>query len=165
MSLELFSILVLLAIFAVGTVKPINLGIMSFVAAFLIGQIGGGLTVDQIFAVYPGDLFILLVGVAGSVTLIDGRGARFTPWSTDPAELANYTLHEHPRSTYDFGAGLLVALREYAPDVLLLPGPGATLGAACAQLIVCEGYAGLRSRAEFEQAQSGPTPILLSVRR
>jgi len=63
MSLELFSILVLLAIFAVGTVKPINLGIMSFVAAFLIGQIGGGLTVDQIFAVYPGDLFILLVGV------------------------------------------------------------------------------------------------------
>jgi len=100
-----------------------------------------------------------------SVTLINGRGARFTPWSTDPAELANYTLHEHPRSTYDFGAGLLVALREYAPDVLLLPGPGATLGAACAQLIVSEGYAGLRSRAEFEQAQSGPTPILLSVRR
>lgn len=100
-----------------------------------------------------------------SVTLVDGRGARFTPWSTDPQALAEYTLHEHPGRTYDFAASFRVALREYAPDVVLLPGPGATLGAACAQIIVSEGYAGLRSRAEFEQAQSGPRPILLSVRR
>ncbi len=63
MSLELFSIIVLLVIFTIGTIKPINLGVMSFAAAFLVGQLGGGLTVDQIFGVYPGDLFILLVGV------------------------------------------------------------------------------------------------------
>ncbi|MEP7082710.1 MAG: hypothetical protein ABI841_07005 [Chloroflexota bacterium] len=100
-----------------------------------------------------------------SVTLVDGRGVRFTPWSTDPEALAEYTLHEHPRSTYDFATSFRVALREYAPDVVLLPGPGATLGAACAQIIVSEGYAGLRSRAEFEGTQSGARPILLSVRR
>jgi acyl transferase domain-containing protein len=100
-----------------------------------------------------------------SVTLIDGRGVRFTPWSTDPEALAEYTLHEHPRTTYDFAASFRVALREHAPDVVLLPGPGATLGAACAQIIVSEGYAGLRSRAEFEGSQSGQRPILLSVRR
>ena len=58
-----------------------------------------------------------------------------------------------------------VALREYAPDVVLLPGPGASLGAACAQLIVAEGYRGIRSRAEFEAALAGPSPILLSMRR
>ena len=106
-----------------------------------------------------------LVWQRPSVTLIDGRGVRFTPWSTDPEELAGYTLHEHPRSTYDFASSFRVALREYAPDVVLLPGPGATLGAACAQIIVSEGYAGLRSRGEFEGTQSGAKPILLSVRR
>ena len=100
-----------------------------------------------------------------SVTLVDGRGTRYTPWATDPADLEAYTLHEHPRRTYDFATSFRVALREYAPDVVLLPGPGATLGAACAQIIVSEGYAGVRSRAEFEEAQAGAKPILLSVRR
>ncbi|MEA2651106.1 MAG: hypothetical protein QOI85_827 [Chloroflexota bacterium] len=102
---------------------------------------------------------------APNVTLVDGRGARFTPWSTDPAELANHTIREQPVSTYDFARSLRVALREYAPDVILLPGPGASLGEVCAQLIVAEGYRGIRTRAELEEAQSGPTPILLSMRR
>ncbi|HJP70567.1 MAG TPA: hypothetical protein VJ975_02520 [Candidatus Limnocylindria bacterium] len=100
-----------------------------------------------------------------NVTLVDDRGVRFTPWSTDPAELATQSLRGQAGSTYDFAAGLRVALREYAPDVVLLPGPGASLGAACAQVIVAEGYRGLRSRAEFEEAQSGAAPILLSMRR
>jgi len=100
-----------------------------------------------------------------NVTLIDDRGARFTPWSTDPAQLAEQSLRGQAGSTYDFAASLRVALREYAPDVVLLPGPGASLGAACAQVIVAEGYRGIRSRAEFEEAQSGSAPILLSMRR
>jgi len=100
-----------------------------------------------------------------NVTLIDGRGVRFTPWSTDPAELAEQTLRGQAGSTYDFATGMRVALREYAPDVVLLPGPGASLGAACAQVIVADGYRGIRSRADFEAAQAGPSPILLSMRR
>ena len=90
---------------------------------------------------------------------------RFTPWSTDPTELANHTIREQPVSTYDFARSLRVALREYAPEVILLAGPGASLGEVCAQLIVAEGYRGIRTRAELEAAQSGPTPILLSMRR
>ncbi len=97
MSLELFSILVLLGIFAAGTLLSINLGLMSFVAAFLVGQIGGGLTVDELFAVYPGDLFILLAGVTflfaiaqtnGTIDLIVNWGVRavrgnvgLVPWT------------------------------------------------------------------------------------
>jgi [acyl-carrier-protein] S-malonyltransferase len=102
---------------------------------------------------------------APNVTLIDGRGARFTPWSTHPAELAHHTIREQPTSTYDFARSLRVALREYAPEVILLPGPGASLGEVCAQLIVAEGYRGIRTRAELEAAQGGPSPILLSMRR
>ena len=100
-----------------------------------------------------------------NVTLVDGRGVRFTPWSTDPAELAKQTLRGQAGSTYDFATGMRVALREYAPDVVLLPGPGASLGAACAQVIVADGYRGIRSRSDFEAAQAGPSPILLSMRR
>jgi len=102
---------------------------------------------------------------APNVTLVDGRGVRFTPWSTDPVELANHTIQEQPTCTYDFARSLQVALREYAPDVILLPGPGASLGEVCAQLIVAEGYRGIRTRAELEAAQAGQAPILLSMRR
>lgn len=102
---------------------------------------------------------------APDVTLIDGRGVRFTPWSTDPGELARQTLTEQPSATYDFARSLRVALREYAPDVVLLPGPGASLGEICAQILVAEGYRGIRSRADLEAAQSEGAPILLSMRR
>jgi len=106
-----------------------------------------------------------LAWAAPNVTLIDGRGARFTPYSTDPAELAHHTIAEQPVTTYDFARSMRAALRDYAPDVILLPGPGASLGEVTAQLIVSEGYRGIRTRADLEEAQAGATPILLSMRR
>ncbi len=63
MSPEIVSILVLVAIFIVATTLPINMGVLAFAAAFVIGSFVGGLTSDEIFAVFPGDLFIVLVGV------------------------------------------------------------------------------------------------------
>ena len=99
------------------------------------------------------------------VTIVDGRGVRFTPLSTDPARLAEHSLVGHAEAPYDFARAFRVALREYAPDVILLPGPGATLGTACAQRIVAEGYRGSRSRTELEAVQAGPSPLLLSMRR
>ncbi len=102
---------------------------------------------------------------APSVTLVDGAGRRHTPWSADPAELARLTLEELPVTRHDTATAVRVALREHAPDVLLLPGPGGSLGAACAHLVVAEGYRGIRSRDDFEQAQRSEAPILLSMRR
>lgn len=100
-----------------------------------------------------------------SVTLVDGRGARWTPWSTDPAALRDYTLGLQLITPYRFATGIHVILREHAPDVLVLPGPGNTLGGICGQIVVAEGYRGLRSRADFEAAQAGNNPIILSMRR
>jgi malonyl CoA-acyl carrier protein transacylase len=102
---------------------------------------------------------------APSLTLIDGRGVRFTPWATDPADLARYTLGEQLITPYDFAAGARVALREYAPEVLVLTGPGNTLGGVAGQLVVAEGYHGLRTRADFESAQAGDAPLVLSMHR
>jgi hypothetical protein len=114
---------------------------------------GAGAALEEISAARP------------NVALVDGRGRRQTPWSADPSEMLRDAITAQPVSTYDFATSLRVALREYAPDVVLLPGPGASIGAACAQVVVAEGYRGLRSRGEFEQAQAGTTPILLSMRR
>jgi malonyl CoA-acyl carrier protein transacylase len=100
-----------------------------------------------------------------STTLLDGRGARWTPWSTSPAGLADYTLGEQLTAPYRFGTSLRVALREYAPDMLVLPGPGNGLGAICGQVIVAEGYRRIRSRKAFEAAQSGRRPLVVSMRQ
>ena len=63
MSPEIVSILVLILIFVVTTTLSINMGLLAFGAAFLVGTLAGGLTADDIFAGFPGDLFIVLVGV------------------------------------------------------------------------------------------------------
>jgi Na+/H+ antiporter NhaD/arsenite permease-like protein len=85
MSLELISIIVLLLMFVIGAFLPINLGILSFVAAFVVGSLVSGMSVDDIFSGFPGDLFVLLAGVTylfsivqnnGTVDLITGRGLR-----------------------------------------------------------------------------------------
>ena len=99
-----------------------------------------------------------------ATTLIDGRGVRWTPWSTDPAALADYTLGEQMTAPYRFESSIRVALREYAPDLLVLPGPGNGLGAICGQIIVAEGYRRIRSRKAFEAAQSGRRPLVVSMR-
>lgn len=95
-------------------------------------------------------------------TLVDGHGVRHTPWSADPAELATYTLGEHLVTTYRLATGLRVALREYAPDQILLPGPGTTLAGIAGGVVVAEGYGGIRDRAAFAAAQEGDLPLVVT---
>ncbi|MFZ3592662.1 SLC13 family permease [Streptomyces sp. BH104] len=63
MSAEVISIGALLVMFVVGTVLPINLGILAFVATFLVGTASLGLTQEEIFEGFPVDLFVTIVGV------------------------------------------------------------------------------------------------------
>jgi di/tricarboxylate transporter len=60
---EILSILVLVVIFIIATTLPINMGVLAFAAAVLVGGLVAGLTAEDIWAVFPGDLFIVLVGV------------------------------------------------------------------------------------------------------
>lgn len=63
MSAEVISIGALLVMFVVGTVLPINLGILAFVATFVVGTASLGLTEDEIFEGFPAKLFVTIVGV------------------------------------------------------------------------------------------------------
>lgn len=102
---------------------------------------------------------------APHTTLIDGRGRRWTPWSTDPARLAAYTLGEQVTTPYDLTRSLRVLLREHAPDVLMLPGPGNTLGGVVGQVLVREGWRGIHSREDFARVQESGTPLVESMGR
>jgi malonyl CoA-acyl carrier protein transacylase len=99
------------------------------------------------------------------VTLVDGRGVRFTPWSTDVAELREYTFGAQVTTTYDFALSIRVALREYAPDHVVCPGPGNSLGGVCGQVVVGEGWGGVKSKDDFQRVQESASPILVSMRR
>ena len=67
MSVHVIAILVLVAAFVIATVRPINLGALSLVAAFVIGSLvldgPPDDIADKIFADFPGNLFVILVGV------------------------------------------------------------------------------------------------------
>lgn len=61
------SLFALVAVFTLATVLPINMGILAFAAAFLVGAVSG-VSLDDVFGLFPGDDFILLV----SITLLFG---------------------------------------------------------------------------------------------
>ncbi|GAA0527866.1 hypothetical protein GCM10009545_32750 [Saccharopolyspora thermophila] len=49
--------------FVVATVLPINIGILAFIGAFVVGTASLGLTEDEIFEGFPVSLFVTIVGV------------------------------------------------------------------------------------------------------
>jgi di/tricarboxylate transporter len=79
MSVELISILVLAVIFLIATVRPVNLGALAIVAAFILGlAVLDGADLDEktdaIFAGFPGDLFVILVGVTYLFAIATANG-------------------------------------------------------------------------------------------
>ena len=78
MSPELISILALVACFAVATTVSVNMGVLAFAAAFLVGTLAGGLSDDEIFAGFPGDIFVVLVGVTYLFAIARANGT--TDW-------------------------------------------------------------------------------------
>lgn len=57
------SIAALIALFAIGTMTPINMGVLAFAAAFVIGGWLSGLSMDEIFGFFPGSIFTIIVGI------------------------------------------------------------------------------------------------------
>ncbi|MFI0733817.1 SLC13 family permease [Streptomyces sp. NPDC021225] len=78
MSPELISIIVLVAVFVLATTRSVNMGALSFAAAFGVGELVADLDADGIFAGFPGDLFVVLVGVTYLFALARANGT--TEW-------------------------------------------------------------------------------------
>jgi len=98
------------------------------------------------------------------VPMIDGRGHVWRPFASEPRALHDYTFVAQILETYDFTRAVQVAVKEYAPDRIVLLGPGDTLGGAIAQALIAIQWRGLRSKADFQEIQSAD-PVLISMGR
>ncbi|MFY2825119.1 ACP S-malonyltransferase [Ruegeria sp. MALMAid1280] len=96
--------------------------------------------------------------------LIDGRGKIWWPGATDTQALWEYTLGHQVTETYDFTRAIQTAAREFAPDLFIVTGPGATLGGAVAQSLVLADWHGMSDKAAF-QAQQDAQPFLIAMGR
>lgn len=75
MPVELASILVLIGVFLVATLLPVNMGALAFVAVFAFGGLVVGEEVpDDVLADFPADLFIILVGVTYLFAIAKNNG-------------------------------------------------------------------------------------------
>ncbi|MFC3614470.1 ACP S-malonyltransferase [Lutimaribacter marinistellae] len=96
--------------------------------------------------------------------LIDGRGAIWWPHASNIEALWDYTLGHQVTQPYDFTRAIQTAAREFAPDMFIVTGPGATLGGAVAQSLIATGWSGMSDKAEFQARQTG-SPLLVSMGR
>jgi hypothetical protein len=100
-----------------------------------------------------------------AVPMIDGRGQIWRPRASAPGPLHHYTFVTQILETYDFTLGLQVAMKEYAPDRIILLGPGDTLGGAIAQALIAIRWRGMNSKQDFQDIQTSADPLLLSMGR
>ncbi len=97
------------------------------------------------------------------VPMIDGRGHIWQPLSTDVSALWDYTLGEQVVETYDFSKAIQVAVKEFAPDQIIILGPGTTLGGAVAQSLIAINWQGLSCKQDFIRRQQSAEPLILSM--
>jgi di/tricarboxylate transporter len=74
MSAEVVSLLALAAVFAIAIGMSVNMGLLAFAAAFLVGTLAADMTADDIFGVFPGDIFVVLVGITYLFALAQRNG-------------------------------------------------------------------------------------------
>ena len=74
MSAHMISIYALVAMFVVATILPINMGVLAFVGAFLVGTLLAGLNAKAIIGFFPGELFLTLVGITYLFAIAQNNG-------------------------------------------------------------------------------------------
>ena len=97
-----------------------------------------------------------------TVSLIDGRGHIWSPFSTETVDLYNYTLGHQVTNAYDFFTAITVAIKEFCPDKLVLLGPGNTLGGSIGQIMIENNWLDMDSKSAFSSLQK-ENPYLISM--
>jgi len=97
-----------------------------------------------------------------SIPLIDGLGQCWQPHSCDTKKLYDYTLGAQVVAPYNFTQAIEVAVKEYAPDKLIILGPGATLGGAVAQSLIKQQWLGWQNKSDFITQQK-QQPFILAM--
>ncbi len=96
------------------------------------------------------------------IPMIDGRGHVWSPYATDLEALHAYTFGHQITQIYDFSSAVEVGIKEFAPDRIIVLGPGSTLGAPVAQELVKHQWCGLSCKDDFIERQK-TDPLILSM--
>lgn len=72
--LSVIAIAILFVMFIIGAIRPINIGVMGFVAAFIVGVIVCGISEDDLLGSFPAELFIILAGVTYFFNTLQDNG-------------------------------------------------------------------------------------------
>jgi len=99
---------------------------------------------------------------APRIPLIDGRGKIWMPYSTNVEDLWDYTLGHQVDQTYHFSKSIEVAVKEFAPDYLIITGPGMTLGGAVAQTLITKKLKPIKDKEDFKNLQA-KSPYIISM--
>ncbi|WP_055564293.1 SLC13 family permease [Streptomyces atriruber] len=83
MSDQVISIIALVLVFAIATFSAVHLGVLALVAAFIVGATVADESTDDLFAGFPGDLFVVLVGVTLLFAIAKNNGT--VDWLVDAA--------------------------------------------------------------------------------
>ena len=75
-----------------------------------------------------------------------------------------YTFTTQILKPYDFTRSLAVGIKEFAPDRIVLLGPGDTLGGAIGQALVAEKWLGIADKSGFA-ARQATNPFLIAMGR
>lgn len=97
-----------------------------------------------------------------SIPLIDGLGNIWQPYSSDLGKLYDYTLDTQVVAPYNFTKAIEVAVKEFAPDKLIILGPGSTLGGAVAQSLIKQQWLELTCKSDFISLQKSD-PFILAM--
>lgn len=97
-----------------------------------------------------------------ALPLVDGRGHVWWPGASDTGALWDYTLGHQVTEPYDFTRAIANSVREFAPDLFIVTGPGTTLGGAVAQSLILADWRAMGSKADFQQLQQSQ-PLLVSM--
>ena len=98
------------------------------------------------------------------IPLIDGEGRIWRAKAVTPETMHRYTFTTQILEPYDFTRSLSVGIKEFAPDKIVLLGPGDTMGGAIGQVLVAERWLGIADKADFAARQAAD-PFLIAMGR
>jgi [acyl-carrier-protein] S-malonyltransferase len=98
------------------------------------------------------------------IPLIDGEGRIWRAKTATPQAMHRYTFTTQILAPYDFTRSLSVGIKEFAPDRIVVLGPGDTMGGAIGQVLVAHKWLGISSKADFAARQTA-IPFLIAMGR
>ena len=111
--------------------------------------------IPQAQASLPLDLFS-----QPQIPVIDGQGQIWIPDGTDIQRLYDYTLGTQINQTYNFTKAIITGVKEFAPDIVIVLGPGTSMGPPVAQSLIEHQWYKFDSKTSFKKSQMTAPKVL-----